>query len=131
MKRLESPVGLFAVPAIAEVKDASSIPSIISTLFQVLRGVVTKLNGGLSLGNGTTYAGAGNLDAVYVDLLAPAAANTQLAIPHSLGRTPIGYLPVRKDRACDVYDSSAGSWTADIMYLKFTVASATIKLLIW
>ena len=61
----------------------------------------------------------------------PAVANTEIEIPHGLGRVVSGYEVCRKDRAADVYDSNAGSWTAQRVLLKSTVASATVRLRIW
>lgn len=100
-------------------------------LSNTLRDFVSAYNGGISLGSGITAHRAGNLDAQYVDVLTPGVANTEFVVPHGLGRIAIGYDVVRKDRAADVYDSSTGSWTDELMYLRCSVASATVRLRIY
>lgn len=101
------------------------------TVSSKIQGIIAALNGGLSLGTGETGSKAGNIRAQYVDVLTPGSANAEFIVPHGLGVKPIGYAVVRKDRAVDVYDSSAGSWTDELLYLKASVASATVRLLIW
>jgi hypothetical protein len=93
--------------------------------------IIRRVNQGWSLGSGATGYKAGNLDAQYVDVVFPSVADTQVAIPHGLQRRPIGYAVVRSDRAADIYDSSAGSWTVEVLYLKSNVANATVRLLVW
>ena len=100
----------------------------VSTKVQEL---IRTLNGQLSLGSGLSGYRAGNLSAQYVDLVTPGAANTEFSVPVGLGRRPVGYVIARKDRAVDLYDSSIGSWTDELIYFKASVASATVRLLIW
>jgi len=55
-----------------------------------------------------------------------ATANTEFrVVADGLGRTPTGYLIIKKDKAVDVY-TGATSWTTDKLYLKATVSSAII-----
>lgn len=100
-------------------------------LSSTLRGMIDKFNGGISLGNGLSGYRAGNLDAQYIDVFTPAVADTEFTVPHGLGRKPIGYDVVRKDKAAIVYDSSGGSWGENVLYLKCNVASTTIKLRVY
>lgn len=100
-------------------------------LSSTLRGMIDKFNGGISLGNGLSGYRAGNLDAQYIDVFTPAVADTEFTVPHGLGRKPIGYDVVRKDKAAIVYDSSGGSWGDNVLYLKCNVASVTIKLRVY
>lgn len=100
-------------------------------LSQSIRGIIAKFNGGISLGKGLSGWRAGNLDAQYIDVFTPATPDLEFAIPHGLGRKPIGYDVVRKDKAAIVYDSSGGSWGENILYLKCNVASVTIKLRVY
>lgn len=93
--------------------------------------IITALNNGLSLGLGTSGNQAGNLDAQYITVLVPSVADTEFIIPHGLERVPVGYVVTQKDRACDVYTSSLGSWTKTHMYLKCDTGNATIQLLVW
>ena len=99
-------------------------------LSSAVRGIVNKINGRLSFGTGISSTGAGNFDAQYIDVYTP-GADTEFAVPHGLGRKPIGYDVVRQDKACNVYDSSGGSWGFDTLYLKCDTANATIKLRVY
>lgn len=96
-----------------------------------LRTIIAKFNGGISFGNGQSGYRAGNIDAQYIDVFTPSVADTEFAVPHGLGRKPIGYDVVRRDLACSVYDSSGGSWGNDIMFLKCSVGSVTIRLRVY
>ena len=100
-------------------------------LSTTLRGMIDKFNGGISLGNGLSGYRSGNLDAQYIDVFTPSVADTEFAVPHGLGRKPIGYDVVRSDKAAIVYDSSGGSWGDNVLYLKCNVASTTIKLRVY
>jgi len=122
--------------AIGDMPDINLLDGKMSekTALQVsgkIREIISRINGGWSMGTGVSGYKAGNLDAQYIDVLAPSAANTEFVIPHGLGRRPIGYVVVRSDRAVSVYDSSNGSWGDSLMYLKADTASATIRLLVW
>lgn len=100
------------------------------TVSAKIQQIIGRLNNGLSLGTGQTAHQAGNLDAQYVDVLM-GDADAEVAIPHGLGRRPIGYWVVRRDRACIIYDSSNGSWSSTLLYLRSDTASATIRLLVF
>ena len=95
-----------------------------------IRGILRKLNGFVSLGTGVQATRAGNLDAQYIDVYTP-GADTEFVVPHGLGRKPIGYDVVRQDKACNVYDSSGGSWSDDTLFLKCDTANCTIKLRVY
>lgn len=58
-----------------------------------------------------------------------ASANTQQAVTHNLGKTPVGYIIVESQGTGVVYDG-ATSWTNQYMYLQCT-AIETKKLLIF
>lgn len=58
------------------------------------------------------------------DITFPVKPNTEVEFHHGLGRYPTGYWVIRKDRSCDVYDSSAGSWSKTTMRLACNVADA-------
>ena len=95
-----------------------------------IRGIVQKINGKMSWGTGISSTGAGNFDGQYIDVYTP-LADVEFAVPHGLGRKPMGYDVVRQDKACNVYDSSGGSWGDDTLFLKCDVANATIKLRVY
>lgn len=100
-------------------------------LTAALRTIIEKFNGAISLGNGSSGYRAGNLDAQYIDVFTPTVADTEIEIPHGLGRKPVGYDIVRRDLACSVYDSSGGSWGNDVFYLKCSVGSVTLKIRVY
>lgn len=117
------------IPPIALKEGKISGPTA-DYLSQSIRGIISKFNGGISLGNGLSGYRAGNLDAQYIDVYTP-GADTEFIVPHGLGRKPIGYDVVRLDKAAIVYDSSAGSWGNEVIYLKCNAANATIRLRIY
>ena len=121
--------GLGDIPPIivTEGKISSQTAAYLSTS---LRGIVAAANKGWSMGTGVSATRAGNLDAQYIDVYTP-GADTEFAVPHGLGRKPIGYDVVRQDKACNVYDSSGGSWGEDTLFLKCDAANATIKLRVY
>lgn len=58
-----------------------------------------------------------------------AAAGTQDTVAHDLGYVPKGYIPVDKSAAVDIYTGAAANDTN--LYLKATVASVTVTLLVF
>ena len=74
---------------------------------------------------------AGNLSAVYVVYTSNAVANTEDAVPHALGRVPVGYIITRQNKAsAPLYDSGT-TFTSSIIYLKSPTASVTWTLLVF
>jgi hypothetical protein len=130
--RLDSGVGMLGDVPDLTVRDGKLTEETALSLSTRLRELVRKVNREISFGNGIDGYRAGNLDAQFVDIATtPAIADTEFTVIHGLKRVPIGYIVVRKDRACDVYDSSIGSWTGSLMYLKCNVAAASVKLLVF
>ena len=84
---------------------------------------------GIYLGAGSGIAG--NLDAVYVAYTSHATANTEDTVTHNLGRVPVGYLVIDRDKAGMVYSSNKAAWTTTTMRLKCDVASTTATLLVF
>ena len=71
---------------------------------------------------------AGNLDAKWIVFTSNSTANTEDAITHDLGRTPVGILVALPDKAATIYSSST-AWTSTTIYVKTTTASVAWKLL--
>lgn len=113
------------------LKEGKFTEKLALALGDKLQEIIDRLNNGLSLGSGSTAHQAGNLNAQYIDVLFPDVINTEIAIPHGLGRVPIGYQVVQRDRWAGVYNSSLGSWSDTTIYLKANTASGTIRLMIW
>lgn len=67
-------------------------------------------------------------EVVYLDteITTPSTPNEEFEFPHGLGHYPQGYEVIRKDRACDVYSSSEGSWSQGTIRLACNTASATV-----
>jgi len=72
---------------------------------------------------------AGHLDARYVVYTSNAVADTEDTIPHALGRVPVGYIPVKQDKAGTIYDGST-AWTTTNIYLKASVASMALTIML-
>lgn len=117
------------IPPIA-LEDGKISNTTAAYLSSALRGIISKFNTGLSFGSGSSGHKAGNFDAQYIDVYTP-AADTEFLVPHGLNRKPIGYEVVRRDKACVVYDSSGGSWSDSLIYLKCNVINCTIKLRVY
>ena len=91
------------------------------------------MNLGLTSRDGVIQNGdkAGNLSGTYVVYTSNGAANTEDAVPHSLGRVPVGYFAVRQDKASgEPYDSGT-TFTNTTIYLKSPVASVAWTLLVF
>ncbi len=100
-------------------------------LLSVVSTVVRALNGRIEFGDGTTGTGTGNLFGEWRDVVTPSVADTEFTVPHELDRLATAYEVARRDKACSVYDSSAGSWTRDRIKLKCDVGSVSLKLRIY
>jgi len=116
--------------AIALTKDEKFTQITANAIIAAITALISKVNGRISLGSAAQRAQAGNLDAVWIEHYF-LTANAEEIIPHNLGRLPLGYWPVRKDKACDVYDSNAGSWDEFTFRLKCNTAASTVLLLVF
>ena len=95
-------------------------------LRSVYQNLVGVINGHIGFGVGTS---SDNIDGVWANVVAPVAPNTDFTITHNLGRIPVGYWPMQKDRACDVYTGSVAA-TKTQLTLRAAVASAVLRLFI-
>jgi hypothetical protein len=94
--------------------------------------IVKKFNSGLSFGTGAQSTQVGNLRAQYIRFTAPAAADTEMEIPHGLGAIPIGYWPIFHDtKDADLYVSSHGSWGKDKLFLKSSVGAVEWRIIVF
>jgi hypothetical protein len=129
--RIENGVGLMAPSPVLKLEEDGSLSSImLSLLNRFLQEIVRKINT-LSLGDGSQGSRSGNLDGQYRDWISPSAANTQFSVPHGLDRVPVGYFVVRQDRAGDVYTSNEAGWGPSQIFLKTSVGSMEIRLLLF
>jgi len=125
-------VGEIAAPTLheGEVTQATLI-SIVADMLAVLRAVTQRLNGQLSRGSGITGHRTGNFHGQYIDVLTPSVADTEFSVPHGLGRLAIGIDVAQQDKAGSIYTSSIGSWSEEILFLKASAASMSLKLQVY
>ena len=114
-----------------QLQEGRLTETALSMLVSKVNEIAALLSGRVSKGDGSQGSWAGNIDSQYIEVTFPSAANTEQAIYHSLGRTPVGYNVVRRTAACDIYDSSSGSWSDSVMYLKSSVGNVTVTLEVW
>jgi hypothetical protein len=97
-----------------------------------LESLAQRFNGLISLGDGSNFGWAGNLDGQTLTFTTPAVANTVFEIPHGLGRIPTGWLEVYRDRAAQLYDGSNKlSWTEGSIFWACNTASAVITVIVF
>ena len=72
----------------------------------------------------------GNLDAVYVVFTSNGTAGTEDTVAHKLGRTPVGYFPVRQDKAAVLYDGTT-TFTSTNIYFRTSVATVAWTVVIF
>lgn len=70
-----------------------------------------------------------NVDCVFVTYTTNAIANTQDTVAHGLGKIPVGYIVVNRDKVGIVYKSS--TFTDSNLFLKCNVASTAVTLLVF
>jgi hypothetical protein len=104
-------------------KALKDFVTMIRSVYQHLTDVI---NGKLGFGDGTNHD---NIDGSWINVIAPAAPNTDFTVNHNLGRLPVGYWPLQKDRACDVYTGSIPA-TSTQLTLRATAASAVLRLFV-
>jgi len=71
-----------------------------------------------------------NLNAQAVTYTTNGSPDTEDAVAHALKRVPSGFFLMNTDKAVNLYDSGT-AWTTTNIYLKASVASATVKVLIF
>jgi len=70
-----------------------------------------------------------NIDCVFITYTSNVVANTQDTIAHGLGKIPIGFVVIDRDKAGVVFRS--GSSTSVNLFLKCNVASTTMTLMVF
>lgn len=56
-------------------------------------------------------------------------ANTEFAVNHGLGVIPDGYIKVRSDKDCGIFDGDS-AWDSNNIYLKCSAANAHLEILV-
>ena len=95
-----------------------------------IRGLIRQYNGFVSLGDGSNSSWSGNVDGQTKEIYFP-AANTDVEVPHGLGRPPIGIivLDVNVDGAV-VRGNQRGDWNANRLFLRCSQAGTTALLVV-
>ena len=73
---------------------------------------------------------AGNFNAVWATFTSNGTANTEDAVPHTLGRVPFGVIISLPDKAAILYMGTT-AWTKDIVYFKTSVATVAWKVMLF
>ena len=71
-----------------------------------------------------------NIDAVWVRYVSNGTANTEDTVAHNLGRIPVGLWVSAPDKGAVIYKGTT-AWTATNVYLKATVLTVTVDLLLF
>lgn len=71
-----------------------------------------------------------NISCDLVAYTSNAVANTEDTVAHALGKIPTGYLVYGIDKACSIYLGST-TWTATNIYLKTSVATVAVKIIVF
>lgn len=133
MKRIRSGVGHLPRVELRPEQDGKLGQAAIQRLAAVINEVIGVLNGRLRLGTGDANTEAGNLDGITLHVTFSSTPDTEVTIPHDLGRVPRFAHVVWADRACRVYSSRGASraWgDLDKAYFTCDTASATCIILL-
>lgn len=117
LKRTED--GVFAPPPPIRLNTDGTInvESLVA-LNLILGGLITHINKGLSLGDGTNGSQMGNLFGQWLSFVTPSSANVEFEMPHGLGVAPFGWIPVFTDGDGVLKASNYGSWNSSRVLFK-------------
>ena len=95
-----------------------------------VRGLIRAFNGRVSFGDGSNSSQSGNIDGQTKEVFF-VAANTDVEVPHGLGRVPIGVivLDVTVDAAV-VRGNQRGDWNSSRLFLRCSQAGTTALLVV-
>lgn len=100
---------------------AKDLPELARFSSQFATGVEAILNGRIEFGE--------NIRSQTVSVTFP-QANVDVAVRHKLNKIPVNFLVVNKSQALDVYHG-AGADTLGMIFLRSTVAGATVTLILF
>lgn len=66
---------------------------------------------------------------VIVSVADSGTADAEFAVNHGLGVIPDGYIKVRSDKACAIYDGGT-AWDANNIYLKCDVSNVALEIMV-
>jgi hypothetical protein len=101
-----------------------------SYITDAVRNLISAYNGGVSFGDGSNSSHSGNIDGHTKEVYFP-LANTDVEVPHGLGRPPIGILTldVNLDGAV-IRGSQRGDWNSTRLFLRCSVAGTTALMVV-
>jgi hypothetical protein len=103
-----------------DLSNLTSQSDFIRYTSQSIKQIISLINGKVAIND--------NLDAVIISATFN-SANTSVAVPHTLGRVPQGYVPITRTSAMIVFNGSQEN-KSDVIYLQAS-ASGTVNLLIF
>ncbi len=99
--------------------SGSDVPRYASINFGAIE---TVINGNVEFGP--------NIRSSVVEVIFPGAGQV-IAVPHTLGRVPAGYLVAKQDAAGSVLTSElTNNWTASVIYLNASAAMTTTLIIV-
>ena len=102
-----------------ETDENGGLSSTLATLMYLsIQGLMNRFNGLISLGTCAHGHRAGNLDAETIHWHTPVTADIEFEVPHELGRIPVGYEVISRDKPVVIYDSRKQFWTPKSFFLK-------------
>jgi len=110
------------------IKPEEPLGSFVKLLRKLWEQMARIVNGGLAFGDGINGI-QDNIDGMWINVATPGAANTNFTVTHNLGRIPTGYIVMRKDATCDIYDGSVAA-TVTQLTLKSTATGVNVRLFI-
>lgn len=111
-------------------QDGKITPESVITVNAFLDSVAQRVSGKLTLGDGTNYSRAGNINGQWIEFTTPATPDTEFQVDHSLGATPTGYLVVLQNKAGTLYTSQFASWDKNRIFLKCSAASVLFSIIL-
>lgn len=124
---LKTSTGKILQPPRLTLEEGKLTSKTVEALYRFLVTLTRKINGHLSLGDGTQSSWTGNSYGQWIEFYTP-AKDTQIRVDHGLGRTPVGRKVVAQDKAGSLYDSNKGGWGDNAVYFKCDVANVTFKI---
>jgi len=65
----------------------------------------------------------------FVDVVTDPNPDFEFSVAHGLGRVPVGYIPIVQDKVGTLYLGD-GPWTTEEIFLKCSVASLSVRILV-
>lgn len=86
-------------------------PAAILAMANRVKALIALLNGKIRFGSGLPNTAGGNFDTIFLRLEFK-AADTEIVLPHDLGRPPVIAWPTFWDRSCNIYSmrGAANAW---------------------